>query len=302
MKAYGLVLFAIILFSGNFIAGKLAAEAIPPFTLAWFRTFIALLLVLTFARRQFKHTRKTMLQEWKALTGMAITGIVLFPALVYMALDYTTTINASIVEALTPSVAIILSFFFLNERLGKRQLLGVIISFLGVIYIVTQGSLEVLLNLGFNLGDLIMLGAVICWATYSLLVTKHGPKFPLYGSLLFMLLVGNAVLFVVAALGEWMFGGLQIDWSMKVLFSVLYTGIFPAVIALLAWNMAVAMIGPAKTSIFLNLIPVVTAALAFLFLGETIAMQQILGGAFVLLGVFLTTKQNKAYRQQQGSR
>ena len=82
-KAYALVMLAIILFSGNFIAGKVATAAIAPFTLAWLRTLIAFLLLLTFARQEFKYARPVMMKNWKALYGMALTGVVLFPALVY---------------------------------------------------------------------------------------------------------------------------------------------------------------------------------------------------------------------------
>lgn len=298
-KAYAFVMLAIILFSGNFIAGKVATEEIAPFTLAWFRTLIALLVLLAFARQEFKYARPLMLKNWKALYGMALTGVVLFPALVYTSLNYTTTINASIVEALTPSVAMVLSFLFLRERFSGLQVVGVIVSFSGVLYIITQGSLEVLLELGFNIGDLIMLTAVISWAFYSLLVNNHGSKFPMYGSLLFMLAMGSGTLFVLSAILEWIPGGFDIDWSAKVVWSVLYTGVFPAVIALLAWNQAVAMIGPSKASVFLNLIPIVTAIMALVFLGEAMTSAQFLGGALVLGGVYMTTRKR---RQKKGEK
>ncbi|GGC94466.1 multidrug DMT transporter [Thalassobacillus devorans] len=292
-KAYALVMLAIILFSGNFIAGKVATAAIAPFTLAWLRTLIAFLLLLTFARQEFKYAQLVMVKNWKALYGMALTGVVLFPALVYTSLNYTTTINASIVEALTPSVAMVLGFLFLGEHFTPSQLTGVLVSFLGVLYIITQGSWEVLAGLGFNIGDLIMLSAVVSWAFYSLLVNKHGPKFPMYGSLLFMLGMGNVTLLVMAAVIEWLPRGFEIDWSSQVIWSVLYTGIFPAVIALIAWNQAVSMIGPSKAAVFLNLIPVVTAVMAFTFLGEAMTSAQLVGGVFVLGGVYMTTRRQK---------
>ncbi|MFG6113562.1 DMT family transporter [Halobacillus sp. MO56] len=300
-KAYAFVMLAIILFSGNFIAGKVATAEIAPFTLAWLRTLIALLVLLIFARQEFKYARSLMLKNWKALYGMALTGVVLFPALVYTSLNYTTTINASIVEALTPSVAMVLSFLFLRERFTGLQVTGVVISFSGVLYIITQGSLGVLVELGFNIGDLIMLMAVISWAFYSLLVNKHGSKFPMYGSLLFMLAMGNGTLLVLSAILEWIPGGFDIDWSAKVVWSVLYTGVFPAVIALLAWNQAVAMIGPSKASVFLNLIPVVTAIMAFVFLGEAMTSAQFLGGALVLGGVYMTTRKRRQKKEEKAT-
>lgn len=292
-KSYALLILATILFSGNFIVGKVATESIPPFTLAFMRSMIAFLVLFCIGFKDWKRHKNYLFRQWKPLYGMALTGIVLFPGLVYTSLNYTTTINAAIVEAMTPVVAILLGFIFMKERFTFYQLFGVLISIIGVLYIITNGSMATLLSLSFNIGDVIMLLAVLSWAVYSILVKQHGHKFTVYGSLLMMLFFAAVTLLILSAVLEWSHGGFDFDWSMRSILGLLYIGIFPAVIALLAWNKAVGQIGPSQASVFLNLIPFFTAVMALVFLQESLLWLQIIGGMLVLLGVYISTRVKK---------
>ncbi|WP_347861793.1 DMT family transporter [Salimicrobium sp. PL1-032A] len=293
MRAYALAMVTVFLFAGNYIVGKIAADVVPPLTLTWMRTFVGLVLVSVFHRRKIMLVRYQLLEEWRPILGMAVTGIVLFPSLSYLALHYTSTINASIMEALTPAVTIILGYFILKETYGKRQIIGVGLSLIGVMYIISEGSLEKLLSLSFNSGDLIMMGAVVCWAAYSTFVNQYGHRIPLYGSLFAILLIGNIIIMVAAFLLEWSEGRFVSEWSGPIVFSILYTGVFPSFLALLSWNMAVAEIGPAKATVFMNFMPFATAVLSLLFLQEIIVLSQIIGGLVVLTGIYFTTKVKK---------
>ncbi|SDJ55312.1 DMT family transporter [Salimicrobium halophilum] len=296
MRAYALVMVTVFLFAGNYIVGKVAADVVPPLTLTWMRTLLGLILVFAFYRKKIMLVRRQLIKEWRPILGMAVTGIAFFPSLSYLALHYTSTINASIMESLTPAVTIILGFFFLRETYGKRQIAGVGLSLVGVMYIISDGSLETLLSLSFNSGDLIMMGAVICWATYSTFVNKFGYRIPLYGSLFAMLLIGNFIIMFAAFLFEWSQGRFVSEWSGPIVFSILYTGVFPSFLALLSWNMAVAEIGPAKATVFMNFMPFATAILSLLFLQEIITVSQIIGGLIVLTGIYFTTKVKKRPR------
>ncbi|WLR50770.1 DMT family transporter [Bacillus tianshenii] len=288
LKAYILLLLAITFFSGNFIVGKSVADTIPPFTLALCRASLALFFVSLFGFRQWKRHLLLWKKEWKPLAGMALTGIVGFTALVYLSLHYTTTINASIVEASTPIVVALFSIIFLKEKLQRHQYVGIILSFIGVLWVVTEGSIQRLLSLSLNTGDFIMVLAVFSWAIYSLLVKEHSWKFPLYGSLLSMLFIAVLVLFPLALTEAQQWS--SINWSTPVLLQLLYLGIFPSVLALTSWNKAVEIIGPSKASTFLNLIPVFTSIGAVLLLNETFLFVQLYGGLLVIIGVFITTR------------
>jgi drug/metabolite transporter (DMT)-like permease len=287
-RSYLFLILAVIMFSGNFIVGKIITDTIPPFTLSLLRSFIAFLIMIPIGFKEWKTYRPLWRQEWKPLFGLSLTGIVLFTSLIYTSVNYTTTINASIVEATTPVFAIILGYFFLKERFNYLQITGTVLSLFGVIWIITKGSFEVFLSLSFNIGDIIMLIAVLSWAVYSLFVKRHNAKFPTYGGLLVMLFIATLILLPLAAL-EWI-NGIDIQWKLSLLFGLLYVGIFPSILALIFWNKAVAVIGPSRASVFLNFVPVFTTTGAVLFLNEALEWLQIMGGIFVLFGVYLTTK------------
>ncbi len=222
---------------------------------------------------------------------MSITGIILFNFFVYLALNYTSSTNAGIVEATTPIFTVLLGFFFLKERLHRFQLLGMLLSLFGAIWVISKGSWEMIQTLQMNIGDIFMLIAVLLWSIYTIIVKQHNSKFPVYGSLLIMMALGVLVLFPFALL-EWI-NGVNPPLTIKSFIGLLYLGIFPSIIALMFWNRAVQDIGASTASIFLNLLPVFTTVGAVLFLGEKIIVSQLVGGAIVIIGVRLTTKKKK---------
>jgi drug/metabolite transporter (DMT)-like permease len=176
----------------------------------------------------------------------------------------------------------------LKERLTRIQLGGVMLSLIGVFWVITKGSVETIRDLSFNIGDLTMCLAMFSWAVYSVLIKQHNKVFPLYGLVLMMMLIGVVLLFPLAML-EWK-EFVAINWNASVILSLLYVGIFPSIVALLFWNMAVKEIGPSRSSVFINLVPVFTAIGAILLLGESMTMVQVFGGLLVLVGVYMTTR------------
>ncbi|GEN46834.1 DMT family transporter [Alkalibacillus haloalkaliphilus] len=285
VRSYVFLMITVIIFSGNLLVGK-AISDLPPITITFFRCLIALLIVIPFAWKQLKWQNHVLFENWKPLLGFALTGIVTFNVLVYLALNYTSAINAGIVEASTPMFAVILGFFILKERLNKRQLFGIGLSFVGAVWVLSNGSINMLLSMQFNPGDLIMLLAILVWAVYSL-VKQHNHKFPIYSSIVAMLSI--AVVFLIPMmLVEWYIVGYPfVQTDINHWLGLIYLGIFPSFIALMLWNLAVADIGPSLSSVFLNLLPVFTTIGAVLFLNETLLLAHVLGGLLVIVGVLL---------------
>ncbi|UCZ54181.1 DMT family transporter [Bacillus shivajii] len=292
---YIIITAAMLFFSGNFIVGKALQGTIPPFTLALFRFLSAALFLLPFCYKTVMLNHSLWKKEWKPLLGLSITGIVLFNGCLYLAVNFTSSINAAIVDALTPAVAAILGFLFLKETLTKVQTFGIILSFGGIIWIITQGSIETLLSLAFNIGDIIMLIGIVFWALYSIIIKQHSHKFPNTAGLVMTMIIGVIFLFPIAII-EWMTVGLPKLTSWKALLGIIYIGVFPSSLALLAWYRGVREVGPAKASIFFNLVPVFTTILSILFLNETFTYHQLFGGVFVLFGVYLSTRIPKHLR------
>ncbi len=278
-------------FAGNLIVGKPVTQEIPPITLSFCRYMIAFFVILPVGYFEWKRNKSLWKREWKAILSLSITGLVLFNICVYSALQYTTSINAGIVEASTPIFTLVLSFLLFKERFNKKQLLGVFISLFGVCIVITKGSLEIILGLQFNIGDLIMLLAMITWAVYSMFIKQHMWKFPAYGALLVMSAV--SIIIFIPLLGVEAGDIAQIEWSWKVIAGLLYLGIFPSLVALIAFNKGVQEIGPSRASIFLNLIPVFTMIGAILFLGEKLQLIQLAGAILVISGVLITNHNKK---------
>lgn len=288
MKAYILLVLTAVFYAGNLIVGKPVTAEIPPITLSFFRYFIAALILLPIGYREWKENRALWKKEWKAIFILSVTGLVLFNIFVYLALNFTTSINAGIVEGTGPIFTLLLTFLVLGDRFTKKQMLGVFISLFGIFFVITNGSLEVISNLQFNSGDLIMLLAMVSWAFYSIFIKKHMWKFPTYGSLLVMSIIALVIFLPLMTIETNQI--LSINWSWSIVSGLLYLGIFPSVVALLFYNKGIEAIGPSKASIFLNLIPVFTMLGAVIFLDERLQAVQIVGAFFVIFGVLVTNQ------------
>jgi drug/metabolite transporter (DMT)-like permease len=289
LNSYILLIIVAAIYAGNLLVGKAVADTVPPITLAFLRLTIAFLIVLPFGFKEWRENKQLWIKEWKAIIILAFTGIAAFNTLLYYSLHFTSPINAGIVESATPIFSVIIGFLLLREKMEKRKLVGVLISMIGVLWVLSKGSIEVILSLSFNFGDILMCLAVICWVLYSFVVKRHSGKFPVYGGLLSILFTAILIMLPFTAF-EW--NQLHtIDWNWNTGMSLLYLGIFPSVIALIGWNKAVEDIGPSLASVFLNLVPVFAAIGSFIFFKEAITWHQFFGGCVVLIGVYFTTKE-----------
>ncbi|GEL78122.1 DMT family transporter [Tenuibacillus multivorans] len=296
IRSYIFLIVTVIIFSGNLLVGK-AINELPPITIVFFRTLIAFLVILPFGIKQFRAYHSILRENWKPLVGIALTGITTFNVLVYLSLNFTTSTNAGIVEATTPAFAMILSYFILKESIHMRHIIGTIISFTGALWVLTRGSIDALIQLDFNPGDLTMLLAMIVWSFYTIIVKQHNHKFPVLGGTLVMIGLGSIFTFP-AMMIEWLVVGFpeQIVEPSNMT-GMLYLGIFPSVIALILWNQAVSDLGPSLSSVFLNLLPVFTTIGAIIFLGEKVVFSQIFGGLLVIIGVILVNVNLKAIKK-----
>lgn len=287
-----LLILATVLWGGNFVIGRAVSGEIPPFTLAFLRWCLAFLVFFPIAFKQVKRDWEKFKEHWKIVLILAFTGVAAFNTLVYIGVHSTTSINASLMNSTTPIFVYILSFIFLKERLSRNQLIGTGISLLGVIFIISGGSLESLQRFTFNKGDLIVIVAVFCWSIYSLLVKQYSSRLPGFSTFLVSIALG-AMMLLPFALYEHLTLDSPIIWSAKTIGAVLYVGIFASIVAFLSWNHGVIQIGANRASIYLNFLPVFSAIFATIFLGEQLILAQIIGGLAVIGGVILTNRSQK---------
>lgn len=290
MYAYIIMIFVVILYAGNILVGK-AINELPPLTMSFFRLVIAFLLLLPIGFRSAWTHRSSFWEHRKPLLVMAMTGICFFNVFLYGALQFTTTTKVSVLEAVIPVATVLLSAFLLKERLAGIQWAGILVSLIGAVWVVMDGRILQLAGSGWNLGDAIMVGAIIMWAIYSIAVKRYMPLFPQYGAVMVMSGISVIVL-LPAVLIEWFFKGFpSLSWLNML--GLLYLGAFPSVVALILYNRGVELLGPSRASVFLNFLPVATMTGAYLFLGESISIMQVLGAIVVICGVILTTRTSR---------
>ncbi len=284
-----LLILATILWGGNFVIGRAVTGEIPPFTLAFLRWCLAFVVFFPIAFKQVKRDWTKFKEHWKIVLTLALTGVAAFNTLVYIGVYSTTSINASLMNSTTPIFIYILSFIFLKERLSKYQIIGTAISILGVIFILSGGSLESLHQFTFNKGDLIVIIAVFCWSIYSLLVKQYADRLPGFSTFLVSIAIGALMLLPFTIYEQFTLES-PILWSAKTISAVFYVGILASIVAFLSWNHGVIQIGANRASIYLNFIPVFSAFFATIFLGEQLQLAQVIGGLAVIGGVLLTNR------------
>lgn len=283
-----LLVFATLLWGGNFVIGRAVAGDIPPITFAFLRWLVAFIIFLPIAYHRTKKEWPMLKQHFGAVILLALTGVAAFNTLVYIGLHYTTSINASLMNSTTPIMIYILSFLLLKERLTRFQAIGTLVSLTGVLFIISGGSLESLLAFSFNKGDLIVLAAVFCWSVYSLLIKKYAGKLPGYSTFLVTIAIG-ALMLLPFTTYELLTTPQTIEWSISTISAILYVGIVASIVAFLSWNTGVIALGANKAGIYLNFIPVFATIFAVIFLNEQLLIAQVVGGIAVIAGVFIST-------------
>jgi drug/metabolite transporter (DMT)-like permease len=285
---YVLLVLANLFWGSNFALGKVLGEQIPPFHLSLFRWGVGILFFLPFAWGELKEIRAGWHRHWKPLFWMSLTGVVGFNSLAYLSLRFTSSINASLVNSITPIIIVILSYLFLKERFGSVQLAGIFISLVGVVWIVCKGDIRLLTSFQFNVGDLIMIIAVVFWAIYSVLAKKFGAVVKQKATFWIIMVLGFPFYAVLSIIEE-------SYWPLKISevplpywIGVLYIGIFPCVVSFLCWTRGIMTIGASKAANFLHLCVPFTVIVAFFF-GEMPSLLQFVGGMIILLGVFMAS-------------
>lgn len=273
----------------NFNIGKTLIEQISPLTAAALRFSFASLLMMPFI--VCFESRSNIMQAIKrnawVYLFLGVIGVAGFNGLLFIGLKHTTAINGSLIMASNPLVTLLLSRIFLKNSMSITQGIGLLLSLLGVLTVITQGSLTVLLHLNIASGDWLIMGANLCWATYGVVGRRYlKDSKPLITTAATMF-IGSMTLIIMAR------HDLNLSQSLHqtpfVYISLLYMTLFGTVLAYLFWNYGIAHLGAENTSVFFNLVPVVTVAISAL-LGQAITSVQLVGGLIVISGVLLSTQ------------
>jgi drug/metabolite transporter (DMT)-like permease len=280
LKAMALLNVTCFLWACNILFGRMLSEFIGPLFIVAVRTLIGAvvfgLVIWLFGRRDLLRR----ITDWPTVVLMGLCGVVLFQILFYYGLRHTSILNAGIINSFIPLATALMAVVFLGEKLGRDQWLAVTLTIVGIAWIMSRGDIAVIWQFRFNVGDWLILGAVISWAFYGILGKR------LMQQQITAMEVTALGLFValmpVLPLALWEAQIIPPHLNQFVIFALAFISIGPAILCMFWWNRGVQLIGPAHAAIYMNLVPLYAALLSYVFVGEPLGWHHLGGGIMVI--------------------
>ncbi len=290
--AYLLLILTTLFWSGNFIVGKAASlYQIPPFSLNFYRWLFAFLILLPFTFKEILANKKYIMENIGFFIILGITSITVFNSIVYYSLYYTQVISGVLMISTIPVWIMFIASILNIEKTNLFQIIGVVLSLTGVLFIITKADIELIKNLNFNKGDLSMVVAMFAWATYSALLRKKTYKVSQIALLEVIIICG--LLFLIPVYLIEMSLGNTITISKPFVLTLTYVVLFPGILAFLFWIKGIAIIGANRAGVFLHLMPIFGALMAIIIFGEKFMFYHFLGAIFIVAGITLSNKHKK---------
>lgn len=291
-----LLLIPPLLWAGNAVIGRMIADQIPPITLNFFRWALAFLLVLPLAHHMLRRD-SPLWAHWKRYTLLGLLGVGLYNSFLYLALQTSTPINVTLVGSSMPVFMLLVGALFFKQTVRKRQMTGAVLSILGVMVVLCRGDWHALANVHLVIGDVFVLLATACWSWYSwLLARTQEPTEARSNWANFLMSQMVFGLFWSAAFSgaEWTgltgIANAHINWSWPLVAALVYVAMGPAVLAYRFWGLGVQNVGPNIAGFFVNLIPVFTATLSALVLGEMPQLYHAAAFALIIGGIVVSSR------------
>jgi len=309
IRRYSPAMFAVLFWASNFVFGALLITQFTAVELTFWRWFGAAPILVGLAIWLERPNWRAALAEWKLHVLQGAVGMVGYTLFLYQALDTTTPVTAAVITAVNPALITIAAVIFLRERISRLGILGIVMSFVGVLLVVLLGQNVATTGTsgdapgasgsapgiapGIVPGDLLIIGAILLWTTYAII--GRGITTPPITATAIQVVMSVLIMVPILA-----FTGFTATPDASGIFGIIWIMIFPSALAYLLWNVSVEKIGAARTGIFLNVLPVFTALIAVI-LGAALGLWQVVGGAVVLLGVWLTTRINYVKTSEHGA-
>lgn len=281
LKYTAFALLAILIWSGNTVVSKMAADVIEPTVISFERWLLAALVMTPFLLRPAWRNRALVRRYFFKLLALSLLGMVLYQSLAYFAAGTTTATNMGIIASLMPLLTLLLSSLLLGETPTVGTVLGGTLSLFGLLLLIGQGNPALLLAHGIGYGDGLMLLATLAYAGYGVLLRKWPMPVPTWQMLYVQVWLAVLLLFP----GYWLAPPSPLTAANLPL--VLYAGIAASIVAAFLWMEGVGYLGATRASMYMNLGPVFTALIAMLLLPETLHGYHLLGGGIALAGVLL---------------
>lgn len=277
-------------FAGSFIAGKYIINDLQPLTIGFLRYLIALLFLSGLLFYHRAGSLKIAIKDILPMALLGLFGVVGYQFFFFASLNHTAVINTSIINAFSPVVTGAIAAVFISERLARINYAGIIAAVVGVVILVSRGSISNILSLNFNIGDILMLCAVFSWAIYAVLIKRLLEKYSGFTLTYYAALFGMMELGLLCLIENPVS---QIRaMSGTSLIALLYLGVVATGGGHFLYNLCIGEIGPTKTSSFVySIVPVFVAGLAFIFFDELLNSVMMLSGILIVIGLNFMLKE-----------
>ena len=287
-----LAITASFIWSGNFIVSRYAIHLAGPLSLTFLRWTVATISMFPFAYKNFKNELPIFKQNKTYFFLMGLVGIAIYNSLIYTAGHYTTAINMALIGSIIhPIVATVLAAIVVHEKLHWKNVSGIALGIIGILFLVSKGDINNIMQFKFATGDLWMVAAGCCFGTYNVFVKKMPAGISSNSFLLCIFAIG-AIILLPFSLYEMTYVQ-PIQFSGQFLLIILYIGIGNSTIAYFLWNSAISKLGVGKTALFGTLIPLLSSIEAVFVLNETFTLFQAISGLIILSGIVINTWPSK---------
>ena len=283
---YAALVFSTFFWGANFNLGKFVVQATDPLSAAAWRFLMASVAMTLYMLFTEGVNWRGLRQNAAALAAMAAVGIFGFNVAFFFGLQTTSSVNGSLIMTLNPTITVILTALVIGDAISWKQVLGLALSFCGVVTVVSGGNpAAILQNFHFAIGDALILIGNLCWAAYSVIGKRWVKDLSPVQTTTSTMLMG-ALAMVVIALFE--HGGSLPVPPVRNLEAIAVMALFGTVLAYLWWNNGIRTIGPARTAVFFDLVPIFTMLIA-IALGEHVSAAQYAGAVLVISGVLFSS-------------
>jgi drug/metabolite transporter (DMT)-like permease len=288
MVIYGKLVLTAIFWGGTFVAARVVAQDVGPYSASFLRFFTAsLFLIVIIIMKEGRLPRLRRHQIIPAIL-LGLTGVFAYNVFFFLGMKTITAGRASLIVATNPIFISLLSALFFRQRLDAKKVMGIFLCLTGVTIVISRGDPLSIFTGGVGWGDVYLLGCVASWVAYSLIGKVIMKDFSPLAAVTYSCLIGTAALFVPACLEglSGLIGGFYAgDWI-----GILYLGFFGTVLGFFWYYEGIRAIGPSRASVFINFVPVSGVFLGWLMLDEAVNLSLLAGAALVMAGVYLTNR------------
>ncbi len=284
---YLVLLLPPLFWAGNFIVGRAFSAELGAITMSFYRWLLALCLLAPFAYSRVRQELPIILNHLPILTVLALLSVASFNVLLYLGLRDTEATNALLINSSIPVWIVLFGVLFYDDSLTLRRGLGILISLLGVSFLIFSGQSQ---RLTVNPGDLWVISSSIGWALYSLTLRKKPSDLSGLGFLAYIVLFGvcfNGLLLAINPLNE-----APLPMTLDTLYAVGYVAIFASLGAYVCWNYGVGQLGAQVAGQYIHLMPFYGVLLASLFLNESLSYHHWVAGGLIATGLILALRQS----------